>query len=119
MPLRDVFDAMAPKKLVAVFDCNPNISPSAPISWKKLDWFMIVFALVFLMVMTRTIAVELVSAPGCLLVLLMMIVRSGNVTIWLYELPPGTGVGERMTIGTPWEPAFEVAIAADRSGCCD
>ena len=81
VPLREDFEVMVPKKLVGAFDCNPNVSPSAPINWKKLASFMMDFALVFLMVITSTIAVEFPSAPDCLLTSLMMSVRSGSVTI--------------------------------------
>ena len=110
---------MVPKKLVAAFDCNPNVSPSAPINWKKLASFMMDFALVFLMVIIRTMVVEPAPEPDCLLTLLMMRVRSGSVTIWLEELPPGTGVGERMTIGpAPCEIVLEVVVVVACGGCC-
>src|SRR6266516_6796568 len=70
---------------------------------------MIGFAPVFLMVIVRLIVRELLSAPACLLTLLIMSIRSESVTSWLCTLPLLTVVGVRMTVGpTPGVLAREV-----------
>ena len=81
VPLREEFEAIAPKKLVEAVDCNPNVSPSAAMSWKKLASFMMDFALVFLIVMVRRIVVEFAPVAVCLLILLIIMVRSARVII--------------------------------------
>jgi len=74
---------------------------------------VIAFALVFFIVIVIRIAVELASEPAPLLTSLIMSVRSVRITCWLRAPPPGTGVGERMTVGpTPGVLAIEVTAIA-------
>src|SRR5438105_2253097 len=62
-------------------------------------------------VMLMLMPAELVSIPATLVTLLIASVRSGRVTNWPGVLPPGTGVGERMTIGpTPGELSDGAAV---------
>ena len=59
------------------------------------------------------IAVEFASEPAPLLTLLIIRVRSASTTCWLCAPPPGTGVGERMTVGpTPGVLAIDVTAIA-------